>query len=124
GLNVSKIATTITQMTIQEFLVAALKELGIPCEVHAVPAALRTYDHSQRTAEIIVRGDNLGKYPGLALSDAGFTLQDGTYTLLADDFCGGYQQFLNHVSQAYAEQKYIATMEQQGFVYQSREVFQ
>lgn len=122
----SHYASTRTNLTVKDHLVAALNQLGLKCEVFDKATQMRGFaGNLSRSAEIIIRKADLQNYPGLRLADAGFVFSpiDNCYTLIADDYIAqSRQQFIADVSQAYAEQKYIATMETQGFIFTSREV--
>lgn len=117
----SKIKTKIVE---RDALCAALKELGYHnIEVHEQAQGLYGYkgDLRPEKAEVIVRR----KFIGMASNDIGFKLgADGSWEAIISEYDQGVlgRDWVNKVSQKYAEHAILPKLEAQGFVVAERDV--
>lgn len=126
----SKIKTEIVDL---DALLAALKELGFGnVAVYKTPQELTGWMgvRSDQMAEVVIRGQDIAQKVGLnfetaGVNDLGFRrTEDGSYEAIIANIHRGVlgEDWLNKVSQRYAEQVVMAKMLPQGFVVAGREV--
>ena len=115
-----------TTLTEEVPLVAALRAIGYPVEVHAHGAPLFGYHGDERPerAQIIIRRQHLDN----ASNDIGFARDaNGRFTAILSEYdrnIGFDQNWLNRVHQRYKEQRTILMARQRGYVFRGREVIQ
>ncbi len=115
-----------TKLTEESPLVAALKALGFPAEVHAHGAPLFGYHGDERPerAHIIIRRQHLDS----ASNDIGFLRgPDGQFRAILSEYdrsIGFDQKWLGRVQQRYKEERTMAMARKMGYVFRGREVIQ
>ena len=113
-----------TTLTEEASLVAALKALGYPVEVHRQGAPLFGYQGDERPerAHIIIRRNHLD----CASNDIGFSRnQTGQFSALLSEYdrsIGFDHKWLGRVHQRYKEQRTMAMARKKGYVFRGREV--
>jgi hypothetical protein len=107
-------------------LVAALKALGYPVEIHTQAMPLFGYHGDERPerAHIIIRRNHLD----CASNDIGFVRNaDGQFSAILSEYdrsIGFDQKWLNRVHQRYKEERTLAMARQRGYVLRGRQVIQ
>lgn len=115
-----------TTLTEEGPLIAALKALGYPVEVHTQAAPLFGYygDERPERAHIIIRRTHLN----CASNDIGFVRNaNGQFSAILSEYdrsIGFDQKWLNRVHQRYKEDRTLAMARQRGYVFRGREVIQ
>ena len=115
-----------TKLTEEGPLVAALKALGFPVEVHAHGAPLFGYHGDERPerAHIIIRRQHLDS----ASNDIGFFRgPDGQFRAILSEYdrsIGFDHKWLGCVQQRYKEERTMAMARKKGYVFRGREVIQ
>ena len=115
-----------TTLTEEGALVAALKALGYPVEIHTQPMPLFGYHGDERPerAHIIIRRNHLD----CASNDIGFVRNaDGQFSAILSEYdrsIGFDQKWLNRVHQRYKEERTLAMARQRGYVLRGRQVIQ
>jgi hypothetical protein len=123
---VSKYDSFETKLTEEGPLVAALKALGFPVEVHAPGAPLFGYHGDERPerAHIIIRRQHLDS----ASNDIGFLRgPDGQFRAILSEYdrsIGFDQKWVGRVQQRYKEERTMAMARKKGYVFRGREVIQ
>jgi hypothetical protein len=115
-----------TTLTEEGALVAALKALGYPVEIHTQAMPLFGYHGDERPerAHIIIRRNHLD----CASNDIGFARNaDGQFSAILSEYdrsIGFDQKWLNRVHQRYKEERTLAMARQRGYVLRGRQVIQ
>jgi hypothetical protein len=115
-----------TTLTEEGALVAALKALGYPVEIHTQAMPLFGYHGDERPerAHIIIRRNHLD----CASNDIGFVRNtDGQFSSILSEYdrsIGFDQKWLNRVHQRYKEERTLAMARQRGYVLRGRQVIQ
>ena len=115
-----------TTLTEEGALVAALKALGYPVEIHTQAMPLFGYHGDERPerAHIIIRRNHLD----CASNDIGFVRNaDGQFSAILSEYdrsIGFDQKWLNRVHQRYKEERTLAMARQRGYVLRGRQVIQ
>ena len=115
-----------TTLTEEAPLIAALKRLGYPVEMHPHGAPLFGYHGDERPerAQIIIRRNHLD----CASNDIGFIRnQTGQFSALLSEYdrsIGFDQKWLGRLHQRYKEERTMAMAQQKGYVFRGREVIQ
>ena len=122
----SKYDSFTTTLAEEAPLIAALKAMGYPIEVHAQAVPLFGYHGDERPerAHIIIRRQHLDS----ASNDIGFTrTANGQFTAILSEYdrsIGFDQKWLNRVHQRYKEERTLTMARKQGYVFRGREVIQ
>ena len=120
----SKYVEMSTALTVERYLVEALRELGYEPEVCREGKALVGYmgDERAERAQIIIRRRHLH----LASNDIGFARDDnGTYRAIISEYDRGIgfdDSWIGRVSQAYKERQTMAVARAKGYTFKGREV--
>ena len=116
-----------TTMSDQQYLVAALTEMGYRPEAHSDGSALRGYGGVtwNRPVQVIIPRDQLRG----ALAPVGFGRgATGVFQAVIDDldrqYLGLDQAWLGRIAQAYKEKQTMAVARSKGYVFRGREVVQ
>jgi hypothetical protein len=116
-----------TTMSDQQYLVAALTEMGYRPETHSDGSALRGYGGVtwNRPVQVIIPRDQLRG----ALAPVGFGRDaSGVFQAVIDDmdrqYLGLDQAWIGRVAQAYKEKQTMAVAKSKGYVFRGREVVQ
>jgi Protein of unknown function (DUF1257) len=115
-----------TTLTEEGALVAALKALGYPVEIHTQAMPLFGYHGDERPerAHIIIRRNHLD----CASNDIGFVRNShGQFSAILSEYdrsIGFDQKWLNRVHQRYKEERTLAMARQRGYVLRGRQVIQ